>query len=118
MTEQSTNSLNTALITELHKLEEKRNALIESNITPVEGQTVMIPIPNVLVKDEDEEVCNFIKNVGRINREKSLGLKADIEAGETVILTDGRESTILETVFTYTAETDINAVEAFLNANS
>lgn len=112
------NSLNTALINGLQKLEQKRNALIESGMPTIDSQTVMIPIPNILVKNGDKDVCTFIKNIGLMNRDKSLGLTASIEAGETVTLTDGKESAIIETVFTYTPETDISAVQAFLASHS
>lgn len=116
MENQPKQSLNTALISELRKLEQKRVALVESNLEPVADQTVMFPIPNVLVKDNDKEVWDFITKAGLMNREKALGLTTEIEAGEPVVLTDGRESTILELVFHYNENTDISAVEKFLSA--
>lgn len=114
MTNQPQQTLNSALISELRKLETKRLALAESNLDPVSGQTVMIPIPNVLVKDKDSAVCKFIEKAGLMNRDKSLGIKTEIEAGEPVTLTDGRTSTILEVIFHYSEKTDISAIEKFL----
>ncbi len=46
---------------------EKEESLIASNLHVPEPQSVMIPIPNVLVTDGDKEVLKFIKNIGLIS---------------------------------------------------
>ena len=110
-------TLNQALIKELRALQGKRESLIASNLHVPEHQSVMIPIPNVLVTDGDKEVLKFIKNIGLIRADKSFGLDVAIEAGEKVTLTDGRSSTILECIFYYTGDTKIDEIEQFLEQN-
>lgn len=110
-------TLNQALIKELRFLEEKRVALIEKNLPVPEPQSVMIPIPNALVKDKNPEVLKFIKNIGLIKANKDFCLDVVIEAGAETLLNDGRSSTILECIFYYTGATKIDDIEHFLENN-
>lgn len=114
MAKTESKTLNETLVAELVKLKEKREALRLKGLPIVDDQSVMIPIPNSLVKDKHPEVTKFIELIGLINRNKDLGVPCKIEAGEAVKLTDGTTSTILELVFFYTDKTDIEAVQNFI----
>lgn len=115
MTDKPTQSLTDALIHNLRELKSTRESLVASGLPVPSPQSVMIPIPNVLITDKDPNVCKFINKLGLLNREKSLGLEIKIEQGATVELIDKRKSSMLELVFYYTEDTDIDGVEAFLN---
>lgn len=114
MTEQP-NTLYTALIEQLKHLEEKREALTAKGLPVPTPQSVMMPIPNKLIKDEDKHVCEFMAKVGWINRSPELGLQVQMEAGKPIHLVDGSTSKVIEVVFNVDENTDIPAIEAFLN---
>ena len=106
--------MNEQLIKQLRNLKDKRNALIASDLPVPTPQTVMFPIPAVLIKQQEPDVCQFMAKAGLINRNKDLGLTVKIEAGEPIDLTDGTTTAVSEVIFEVTDDTDIDAVEAFL----
>lgn len=115
MTEKPTTSkLNEQLVKQLRNLEDKRNALIASDLPVPTPQTVMFPIPAVLIRQQEPDACQFIAKAGLINRNKDLGLTVKIEAGEPITLTDGTTTAVSEVIFEVTDDTDIDAIEAFL----
>lgn len=114
MAKTESKTLNETLVAELVKLKEKKDALRLKGLPTVDNQSVMIPIPNSLVKEQNPEVLKFIELIGLINRNKDLGVPCKIEAGAEVELQDGTSSTIIELVFFYTDETDIEAVQNFI----
>lgn len=104
----------TSLVKQLRELEYKSASLRAHDLGEIETQSVLFPIPSVLIEDQDHPTMKFFEEIGHIERSLELGLHVEVTQGASVLLTDGRTSTILEVTFFYQdGKTDIDGIESY-----
>lgn len=115
---QEQKTLNEVLIDNLRKVKKTREDIHNSSSPNIKNSEVLIPVPNILVEDQDPMTRTFLKNLGKLNRDTHFEITAEIKKGQPVTLQDGRKTFILELIFKINDDTDVDKIEEFLEAHS